>query len=531
MNNATCRDGIAPEFSPSLPYVKGKWVWHDGGLYEFTSDHAAGAWTGTDVTSVVIGDEVNELKSALGEYPDADDVPEILEPEETGADLYVCDADGNVIAKFVDGHIVTKNFDSASIDLNIFMESSSDDADLYIADTFGNVIAEFADGHIITKNFNSSDYADVLGDIDTLETAVAALQAATSGILYRNKDATDGVYAACRYHQPSLSSKQFCVLIAGDVHGDSTRTKSMVDYLNGIDAFDAGIMLGDMSGNEYSDSIAFYLTALADVEKPFLTVLGNHDVVGATSDSDLYTKFGSCFQYAQLASGEAVSGKCYYYKDFATYKIRVIVLMQYDLTYTGNLCFGQDQIDWLITTLNSTPSDYGVIIAEHTNPSRYMTYNMDEKYTSSTWYQSNYAPTDMSGDPVPDIVNAWINGTTLTQTYSYTYDNPPTALSVSADFTSRGAGEFITYLGGHWHMDVLGTPTAYTNQPDYHTPAAGLSAATQGDIPRKAGTRSEDSLSAIAVDRDKKTVKMFHVGAHFTKDAVDRLYYKYAYGV
>lgn len=64
MNNATCRDGIASEFSPSTPYAKGKWVWHNGVLYEFTSAHAAGAWTGTDVTSVVIGDEVNELKSA-----------------------------------------------------------------------------------------------------------------------------------------------------------------------------------------------------------------------------------------------------------------------------------------------------------------------------------------------------------------------------------------------------------------------------------------------------------------------------------
>ena len=67
MNNATCRDGIASEFSPSTPYAKGKWVWHNGVLYEFTSAHAAGAWTGTDVTSVVIGDEVNELKSAITE--------------------------------------------------------------------------------------------------------------------------------------------------------------------------------------------------------------------------------------------------------------------------------------------------------------------------------------------------------------------------------------------------------------------------------------------------------------------------------
>ena len=478
-------------------------------------------------------DQISDLKSAKA---DKATTPGIIEPEETEADLYVCDPDGNVIAKFVDGHIVTKNFDSSAKQLDLIMEADSDDADLYISDSFGNVIAEFVNGHIRTKNFDSGniDFSGLETAIEELASDVYEMQKATSGIMYRTKDKTDGVYAACRFHQPNLSNKQFCLLIAGDIHADRTRMQNMIEYLNALDAFDAGIMLGDISGNEYTDTIAFYLDALESVQKPFLTVLGNHDVAGATSDADLYTKFGDCFQYAQLASGEVVSGKCYYHKDFAAQKIRLIVLMQYDLagraSDTGDLCFGQDQIDWFIGVLNSTPSDYGVIIAEHTNPSRRMNYNMDLSVTSDTWRQSNYAPTLMDGDPVPDIVNAWISGTTLSQTYSYTFSNPPTPLSVSADFTSRGAGEFITYLGGHWHMDVLGAPTAYPNQPDYHTPAAGLSAATQGDIPRKAGTPSEDSLSAIAVDRDKKTVKVFHVGAHFTKDAVDRLYFKYAYG-
>lgn len=388
-------------------------------------------------------------------------------------------------------------------------------ADLYICDANGNVIGMFANGHIKTKYFNSADLA-------------------TSGILYRNRDTIDGVYAACRWHQPTSSDKQFCMLISGDIHTDPTRMLSVIEYLNAIDAFDAGVMLGDMSGDTFNSPITHYTDAIVNAQKPFLTVLGNHDVVGATSEYALYTKYGGMLQYAELASGESVSEKCYYYKDFVAQKIRVIVLMQYDLvgraSDTGDICFGQDQINWFIGVLGSTPSDYGVIIAEHTNPSRYMTYNMDEKYTSSTWYQSNYASTVMNGNPIPDIVNAWINGTTFSQTYSYTFDNPPSPLSVSADFTARGTGEFITYIGGHWHMDVLGTPTGYTDQPDYHVPAAGLSAATQGDIPRKAGTVSEDSFCVMAVDRNKKTVKIFHIGAHYTKDAVDRQYFKYNYG-
>ena len=435
-------------------------------------------------------------------------LPNVKDSTESDPDIDVSDESGNVIVRLENGGIKTKEFDSAAA--GQVKESTTSGIDVDFSDPNGNVIMRLTGGHIKTKNFDSSNVG--------------------SGIIARNKSLIDGVYAACRWHQPSLSSKQFCILIGGDSHGDDVRMNSMVDFLNGVDALDAAIMLGDMSGNVFSDSISYYTDALANAEKPFLTVIGNHDVVGASSDADLYTKYSPCLPYADLASGEAVANKLYYYKDFASYKIRVIVLMQYDYTYTGNLCFGQDQIDWLISTLNSTPSDYGVIIAEHTNPSRYMTYNMDEKYTSSTWVQSNYAPTDMDGDPVPDIVDAWINGTTLSETYSYTFTGAPSALSVSADFTSRGEGEFITYLGGHWHMPVLGYVTGHTDQPDWHMDAAGMIHSTQGDTPRKEGTVSEDSFCALAVDRDKKTVKVFRVGAHFTKDAVDRQYFKYSYG-
>lgn len=95
-----------------------------------------------------IAGDVTDLKSQTAH---------IATPEETEADFYVCDSDGNVIAKFVDGHIVTKNFDSASIQLNLIMEADSDEADLYISDSFGNVVAEFKNGHIVTKSFDSAD--------------------------------------------------------------------------------------------------------------------------------------------------------------------------------------------------------------------------------------------------------------------------------------------------------------------------------------------------------------------------------------
>lgn len=43
---------IAPTFSNSTPYYAGDYVWHEGYLYRFVSNHAAGSWTGTDVALV-----------------------------------------------------------------------------------------------------------------------------------------------------------------------------------------------------------------------------------------------------------------------------------------------------------------------------------------------------------------------------------------------------------------------------------------------------------------------------------------------
>ena len=56
---------IAPDFSSSTAYTAGQYVWYSGTLYRFTSDHAAGSWTGTDVIAAEIGEDVADLKGAI----------------------------------------------------------------------------------------------------------------------------------------------------------------------------------------------------------------------------------------------------------------------------------------------------------------------------------------------------------------------------------------------------------------------------------------------------------------------------------
>lgn len=487
--------------------------------------------------------DVSDLKEGLSS------IPSIKTPDdETEADLYICDSNGYVLAKFEDGHIKTKNFDSTEVGTDMVKEASKTEADLYICDSFGNVIAEFKDGHIVTKKFDSADFVNVPSNVESLLADVSALKSATSGIVYRNMDATDGVYASCRWHQPNATKKQFCLLMGADVHEDTIRMNSMVEYLNAVDAFDAGIMLGDIGA--WEKDATWYTEAISKTNKPFLTVVGNHDAAGNMSLdstsyeylSDFYDKFiAPNIQYADLTQAEHPNDTVYYYKDFTEHKIRLICVNQYDyppdkngdtFVYSrGANCYSQAQITWLCNTLMSTPSDYGVIIAMHSFPAP-VRVKANDTWVSSTWHYSG--PADImdhtqDGYIITEIVDAWMNGTALSKTYGYIPTGSWTSVVVNVDFSSRGTGEFITYIGGHWHMSITSEMHQYPNQKMYSVDCTGLNASTQGDTPRRAGTRSEDAICALAVDRDSKTVKLFRIGAHFTKNAIDRLYGKYSY--
>ena len=56
---------LAEEFSTSQAYTAGDYVIKDGVLYKFTSDHAAGAWTGSDAAAAEIGSDLSDLKDDL----------------------------------------------------------------------------------------------------------------------------------------------------------------------------------------------------------------------------------------------------------------------------------------------------------------------------------------------------------------------------------------------------------------------------------------------------------------------------------
>lgn len=64
INSKANESTIAPEFDPSGSYTAGQYVYKNGVLYRFTSDHT-GAWTGSDAEVVTVGKELTDLKADL----------------------------------------------------------------------------------------------------------------------------------------------------------------------------------------------------------------------------------------------------------------------------------------------------------------------------------------------------------------------------------------------------------------------------------------------------------------------------------
>lgn len=106
--------------------------------YEGTADEwveSIGMAMGIDLV-----DELTDLKDDLSQIEDTvTGAVKIADVTENTADLYIADANGNIIAQFVDGHIQTQNFDSSKV---AGYEYKFSDSDLLIS--FGYTSTEDA---------------------------------------------------------------------------------------------------------------------------------------------------------------------------------------------------------------------------------------------------------------------------------------------------------------------------------------------------------------------------------------------------
>ena len=86
---------IAPDFSTESAYSAGDYVYHNGTLYVFTSNHAAGAWSTSDTQAVNVGGEIATLMSGLTNLVKVD--TKTVTTDDAGDASFALPADGTIL--------------------------------------------------------------------------------------------------------------------------------------------------------------------------------------------------------------------------------------------------------------------------------------------------------------------------------------------------------------------------------------------------------------------------------------------------
>ena len=259
------------------------------------------------------------------------------------------------------------------------------------------------------------------------------------------------INAIARINVDSNGSKDFCSLIVTDSHGDDSSISRAIKYAGISNAVSSVVHCGDVSDKiAYGTATMAWAGFVANSLKHTLFVQGNHEkgtyanIAYTPSDATLYNLFVKpIVDKGYLAVGEYEENKCYYYHDFTSKKIRLIVIdefrapLDYLETYwkaipydsslqdianntsyvigdkvnvpnfttnsfqavqdvnTGTYYSGkhpaykckrggryidQTEAEWFLNTLYSTPSDYVVVIAMHMPFSDVATPQTDKKF-------------------------------------------------------------------------------------------------------------------------------------------------------
>ena len=366
-------------------------------------------------------------------------------------------------------------------------------------------------------------------------------------IVERNKDVEHIMLASAIYGVNGRGKKNvgklFSMLAVADVHQSYAQMESAIDYLNHYDVFDIGICLGDMQAGSYSDSDGvWYHNALMRTQKPFFTVLGNHD-------GGNYGDFKECgtprltFEKFIRPNVEKIGidglDRAYYVKMIDEYKIAIIVLTNYDYPDTPGAdgmpavdrsyeVYSQAQTDWLIATLHAIPSDYHLLLCAHSHPYKKAiepcSFSQIYAYSTNNPYGNN--------NMIPDVIDAWKHGKTVKKQYApEILPEYLPVISVDADFSARGEGIFIGYLIGHHHCDFVGWNDKYRDQRliSLAATANDLYQNYGSDLPRAKGPKAEDLFTVLSFDTEKRKIRLVRIGSNITVDMTDRTYYVMEY--
>lgn len=299
-----------------------------------------------------------------------------------------------------------------------------------------------------------------------------------------------------RYYTSTITNAPVPLTIGHitDIHANWVNVQRFIDWCNHHNAYiDIWLNTGDTVSNMFTDGIAGY-AALTDVGKIW-NVVGNHDTRGENGWQDYIGLPVYNQQFAPYISGWGVvqpanaaeNGYCYYYKDFATQSLRIVVvdIMGFDAT----------QSSWLATVLeDARTNNYHVLIATHFAGSR---PEAESNLPAYDEIECNYTSLYPTGSGVSQLIGYNAN--------SYLLND------VVNDFIVAG-GKFVGFVQGHYHRSFVAKVDKYPNQLVYSGPAT--KAGELRDFNHVVGTRDQDEFTIMSIDTYQNIVKIYKVGAN-----------------
>lgn len=288
-----------------------------------------------------------------------------------------------------------------------------------------------------------------------------------------------------------------------DIHADQGCLQDIIYFRDYYNSYITDVIhTGDTVDNYATDGITFWNNV--EGSEKILNCIGNHDTrVGSTwvsqTMAESYDMYFEPFIDSWNVTGE--ENKTYYYKDYATNNVRLIVL--------DSMHLGSDQLTWFVSTLASArTSGLHVIVASHVRP--------HWKYVQ---YQVPWDDAPIVGD---------YNGVDRSGYSTFPQNLPDSYTSAVNDFQTAG-GYFVCWIVGHSHYKIFTKLELYPSQLVVGVANAGFRNANTNIWARIAGTKSEDDFNVLGIDTYSKVLRITKVGVNYDlfMRKVDTISYNY----
>lgn len=235
----------------------------------------------------------------------------------------------------------------------------------------------------------------------------------------------------------------------------------------------------------------------------------------------------------------------YYYKDFAGANMRLISLYQYNIPLVEEtsdrwkypraaVWYGQEQLDWFVDTLLSTPEGYRIIILMH-QPDKDVVKTGDELFF--TGERVGGGNTIIDGSPIADIVEAYMAKAILSKTYvckdQIRYPESEFGNHVEADFSGAN-GVFCNYITGDAHVDYVGI-IEDTEQKNIGLTSSGQSYDHvirnygYGSVASYGNNPESSIVTVLGYDYNRSMIRIGRLGQQFASDGKVRMYTAISY--